>query len=137
MTSSRWPTQNKLNGIFGGSLPHNAKLGHLIFILKGPLYILLFLALCFYGIPTGVNLCVSACLCISCAFSLTPFLISLCSNIFVFIYLILFLLLFFRWFFFLVRDRKMGGEVERNWESRRRETVIRIYYLWKKSIFNK
>lgn len=79
MPRSRWPTQNKLNGIFGGFLSHNALSGLFFFSLQVfCLYIMVCDFCVFMGFVCG-SVCVSASVCVSYALSLAPFFCLLLS----------------------------------------------------------
>jgi hypothetical protein len=109
MSSSRWPTQNELSAIFGGSLFHYAKSRLFLFLALQFLciYIVFLLVLSVARTPVSmnVNVCVSLSLCISCSFSLVLFPVWLfCYMLICFSYM-----LFYYYSLvacFLMRDRK-------------------------------
>lgn len=74
--NSRCPTQSKLNGIFGGSLSHNVLSEYFCVCIIAS-------GFCFYGIPVCTNVCISASMCVSCAFPLSLFLLCLFVSVFV------------------------------------------------------
>ena len=70
MPSSRWPTQNELKNIVGGSSFHDVKSGHLKKTFTGVLCIFIMVSdfVTFRGF-LWAPICVSASVCVSCAFS--------------------------------------------------------------------
>lgn len=91
MPSSRWPTQNELDNVFGGSLFHNVNLGSFFFLptLHVLCVFIMVSSLGYHGIPEYVNVCVFAPTYTSCGFPLALLLIWLfhCFLICLFIYL--------------------------------------------------
>lgn len=85
MHSSRWPTQNKVSCVFGGSLFHYVVSGHYFYFLfilyRSFAYVLWILVLCF----DEISVCVNIIVCVYCGFSLAFFLVSSYSSLFVFI----------------------------------------------------
>lgn len=77
MTRSRWPTQNELNGIFGGFLSHNALSGLFFSLQVFCLYIMVCDFVFLWDLSVGVY--VSASVCVSYALSLAPFFCLLLS----------------------------------------------------------
>lgn len=87
MFSSRWPTQNKFNGIFGDSLSHNAVSGY-PHPLKIPYMCIMASSFGFlwdFCVCKCVHVCVSAFICISHAFFLASFS-SVCLVLFQFVF---------------------------------------------------
>jgi hypothetical protein len=87
MPRSRWPKpQNKLSGIYTGSLSHNTLSGHtfsLFFFFNLQIFCVYIIV---FSVFYGISLCVKcASVCVSCAFSLAFFLL------FVLTYSVLFL----------------------------------------------
>lgn len=128
MHSSRWPTQNKVSCVFGGSLFHYVVSGHYFYFLfilyRSFAYVLWILVLCF----DEISVCVNIIVCVYCGFSLAFFLVSSYSSLFVFILSSLNLCYMYYSFnalyvlllqCFLMIDRK---EYRSNWERKGRKT---------------